>query len=133
TIVEGQAQLPDHDQTPDENDNLDDEEIPLVGRAFPVSVAVLGLSFLACALLVAGLPPLSGFLAKLALLSAITQSDTSPPSIAWLLVALILLSGLCATVSLVRAGIRHFWSKGGRFAPRLKAVEAGSVLWLIAA
>jgi multicomponent K+:H+ antiporter subunit D len=133
TSIEGQAQLRDHDEEPDEDDNLDDEEAPMVGRVFPVSVALLGLAFLACALLVAGLPPLSGFLAKLALLSAVTQADTSPSVAAWLMVALILLSGLSATVSLVRAGIRHFWSKGGRFAPRLKAAEAGSVLWLITA
>jgi len=47
------------------------------------------------------------------------------------LMALLLCSSLFTTISLVRAGIRHFWSKGGRFAPRLKVVESGAVLVLI--
>ena len=33
-----------------------------------------------------------------------------------------------ATITLARAGIRHFWSTGGRSAPRLKAVEVASIL-----
>jgi multicomponent K+:H+ antiporter subunit D len=44
---------------------------------------------------------------------------------------LLLLSGLFSTISLARAGIRHFWSKGGRFAPGLKAAEAGAVVLLL--
>jgi multicomponent K+:H+ antiporter subunit D len=134
------AQLPDTDFAPGEDTNLDDEEVPLVGRAFPISVALLGVAFVASALIVAGLPPLSGFLAKFALLKAVlgTQVGASPalsPDIlpaGWLLFGLLLLSGFTATVSLVRAGIRYFWT-GGRIAPHLKAVEAAAVLTLVAA
>jgi multicomponent K+:H+ antiporter subunit D len=103
-------------------------------------VAALALAYLACALLVAGLPPLAGFLSKAALLTAIwnpgvggTATGASTPVAAWLMMALILCSSLCATISLARAGIRHFWSKGGRFAPRLSIVEGGAVMVLIVA
>src|SRR3546814_4591412 len=45
----------------------------------------------------------------------------------------LLLSSAFATISLTRAGIRHFWSKGGRYVPYLRAAEAGAVLFLIVA
>jgi len=138
----GQAGLPalrDVDFAPGEDTNLDDEQMPLVGRTVPVSLALLGLAFLTCALLVAGLPPLSGFLAKLSLLTAAIgkpggegasgAAATSPASTVFFV--LLLVSGLAATVSLVRAGIRHFWSMGGRAAPHVKGLEAMAIATLI--
>ena len=38
--------------------------------AIPATMAILGLAFIGCALVIAGLPPLSGFIAKFALLTA---------------------------------------------------------------
>ena len=135
TRSERQAQQPHFDTLPDEDDNLDDQQVPLVGRAFPVSMATLGLAYMACSLLVAGLPPLSGFLSKAAILTAIVGADSvaNLPTSTWLLMALLLCASLFTTISLVRAGIRHFWSSGGRHAPRLKLVESGAVLVLIGA
>jgi multicomponent K+:H+ antiporter subunit D len=136
---DAKRRAPDLDVEPGEDTNLDDEEAPLIGRAFPVSFALLGLAFMCCALLVAGLPPLSGFIAKVSLLSAILSAEGSghastshaASAPAWLLFGLLLLSGLAATISLSRAGIRHFWSTGNRPPPRLKVVEAAPVLILI--
>ena len=41
-----------------------------VGIAIPATMGMLGLAFIGCALVIAGLPPLSGFIAKFALLTA---------------------------------------------------------------
>lgn len=133
TSLGGRAQRLEQDTTPEEDDNLDDDQLPLIGRAFPVSVALLGLAFTAIALLVAGLPPLSGFLAKVALLSAAVNAGDGVPDAGWVLMALLLLSGLFSTIALARAGIRHFWSKGGRVAPQLRAAEGGAVMLMIVA
>ena len=54
-------------------------------------MAFLGLSFVACALLIAGLPPLSGFVGKFAMLSALLDRRPAacrgaPPRRGWVLV-----------------------------------------------
>lgn len=124
----------------DEDTNLDDTEVPLVGRAIPVSLALLGLAFIACALLVAGLPPLSGFIAKLALLSALLSPEgfgladaAAPTPAAFCLFGLLLLAGLFTVLSMSKAGIRHFWSAAHSPSLRLEVVEGLPVLALIVA
>ncbi len=123
---------------PGEDTNLDDAEEALVGREVPVSLALLGLAFMACVVLVSGLPPLSGFVAKLTLMMALFNPDglevTSAPTTAtWWFCALLLLSGLIAIVSLARAGIQQFWSPADSPPRRLKVVEVAPVIGLICA
>lgn len=43
----------------------------MIGQIIPWTMAFLGLSFIACALLIIGMPPLSGFVGKLNLISAL--------------------------------------------------------------
>ena len=134
----GRLPLRDVGLEPGEDTNLDDDETPLVGRVIPASMALLGLAFIACVLLVAGLPPLSGFVAKLALMTALLSPDgpglsNVPTPGAWWLFGLLLLSGLFATVSLSRAGIRHLWSPPGSPSTPLRVAEGAPVLALILA
>lgn len=109
--------------------NLDDLEQALIGRAIPAAMVFLGLMFIMCALLVSGLPPLSGFVAKLAVLSAalnpggLGTSVAEPAVAAWILLALLIGSGLAATLALSRLGIRYFWAPQERAAPRLRVIE----------
>src|SRR6185436_4300386 len=55
----------------------------------------------------------------------------APPAAIWSLFGLLLVSGLVATVSMTRTGIRHFWTPADRAAPRLKVAEGVSVLALL--
>lgn len=107
-----------------------DEEI---GVAIPAATAFLGLMFVCCTLLVAGLPPLSGFLAKFALLATAlsVQSTLELPLLAWLMVGVLLATGLASLIAFVRIGMRLFWSPTGRRTPRLRVIEAVPVAGLV--
>jgi multicomponent K+:H+ antiporter subunit D len=90
--------------------------------------------FVCCTLLIAGLPPLSGFVAKFALLATAfdVSSTLELPMQSWLLVCALLLSGLASLVACARIGMRLFWSPAGRITPRLRVIEATPVALLVA-
>ena len=95
------------------------DEAP-IGRVIPAALAFLGVAFTACALVTARLPPLSGFVAKRALLSALPELRTPA---ARALFGLLILSGLFSAMALMRVGVRHFWTGGMRTAGRKATTE----------
>jgi multicomponent K+:H+ antiporter subunit D len=105
-----------------------------VGVAIPRAIVFLGLVFVSCVLLVTGLPPLPGFIAKFALLS--TAIAAAPAAglgaAAWTLTTVVLVSGFIGVVALTRAGIRLFWTVTARTTPRLRVLEAAPVAFLVA-
>jgi multicomponent K+:H+ antiporter subunit D len=104
-----------------------------VGVAIPSAMAFLGLSFVCCALLVTGMPPLAGFIGKLALLSGAfaTLSSGRDALRGWLLICVLLAGGFAGLLAMSRIGMRLFWSVTGRTTPRLRLIEAGPVAFLI--
>jgi len=102
-----------------------------VGEGIPGALAFLALAFAGCALVIAGVPPLSGFVAKFGLIHALVGGETS--SVAWTLITLIVLSGLCSTVALTRFGVRTFWAAGDIRPPRLHTTEVASISALLLA
>jgi multicomponent K+:H+ antiporter subunit D len=106
------------------------------GTGFPGTLAVLGVCFVGCALLLIGLPPLSGFVAKLALLAALLApagqgAAAGIPVANWTFTALLLLSGLAALLALSRVGLRTFWAPVDAIVPRVLAVELAPVVFLL--
>jgi multicomponent K+:H+ antiporter subunit D len=107
-----------------------DEE---VGIAIPAAMAFLGLMFACCVLLVTGLPPLPGFVAKFGLLStALREAPVSGvPWTTWTFGVAVLLSGFAGIIALSRVGMRLFWSVAARTTPRLRVLEAAPIAALV--
>ncbi len=113
-------------------DDGDAEPEELIGVLIPATMAVLGLAFAFATLLIAGLPPLPGFVAKFLILAGVLGRPSVPPG-AWVLFGLVILSGLAAVIALGRAGVRIFWADSGRIAPRVRLIEIIPVAGLIGA
>ncbi|EKF72987.1 multisubunit Na+/H+ antiporter, MnhD subunit [Alcanivorax hongdengensis A-11-3] len=75
----------------------------VAGPVIPAGGVLAGLYFMA-AIAVVGLPPLSGFIGKVALLKAV------PVPLYWVL---LLLAGLCGLIGMSRAGSSMFWRTTG--------------------
>jgi multicomponent K+:H+ antiporter subunit D len=116
-------------------DEEEDEEV-VVGVAIPATMAILGVSFACCALLLAGLPPFAGFIAKFLLLSALFQPAKIGASVAvgptaWTLMALLMLSGLSVVIAMMRAGIRVFWVPTESTVPSVRVIEMAPIAALL--
>jgi multicomponent K+:H+ antiporter subunit D len=115
-----------------EDDDADEEE-EAVGMAV---VAPLGIAFIGCALLIAGLPPLPGFIAKFALLTAalhpseLTRGGAIPGG-GWAMLVILISSGFATLVAMTRAGIRSFWASPDRAVPRVRVIEMAPVMFLL--
>lgn len=104
------------------------------GVTMPGTMAILGICFAACGILLSGLPPLSGFIAKFAMLSAMMGTGAigvPPTATVWVLVTLVILSGIAALISMTRAGIRTFWSSLEGTVPRVLVIEIVPVMFLL--
>ncbi len=95
----------------------------------PAPVAMLGLSFLACTMLLAGLPPLSGFLAKFAMLAPMLELPRADGTL-WLF-GLVIGAGLCTVVAMSRAGIYVFWADHDRVFPQARVTEVAAIALLL--
>lgn len=107
-----------------------DEEENEVGVVIPGTIAILGGGFIFCALLLAGLPPLSGFIAKFAIIDALfSHVVIAPPH--WTLIGLIILSGLATMILMTRAGIDLLWTPGEESPSHLSLIELTPIALLL--
>lgn len=111
-------------------DDIDDDGTPEVGFAIPGTLTILGLCFGGCLLVLAGLPPLSGFIGKFAILAGALDQQSVSAAVVWGFMALLLLSGLATLIGMIRIGIRTFWATESA-APKVLALEIAPVVLLI--
>lgn len=100
-----------------------------------VSWVTMGICFALIAAMLAGLPPMPGFIGKVAILAGgvsdnIRLSGTLP-TVLWIYAALLILSGMGALIALMRFGVRRFWAEDGR-TPRILALEVVPVVLILA-
>lgn len=112
---------------------VEDEQEEPVGVPIPGALAFLGLAFAGCALIMAGMPPLSGFIAKFAIFHALLTEHTEIALgyMGWSLIILIVVSGFAAVIALMRFGVRTFWAAPIAKAPNLKVMEAAPIFALL--
>ncbi|AIN59372.1 MULTISPECIES: monovalent cation/H+ antiporter subunit D [Pseudomonas] len=135
---EGAMPSPLESLHPPKGINLDDEQQVVIGQIIPWTMAFLGLAFIACALLIIGMPPLSGFIGKLNLISALFNpqgmgvSPEQPLGVAgWTLVTLLVLSGMASLIAFGRVGIQRFWKPEERPSPVLRRYECVPIVILL--
>jgi len=112
------------------NDEEAQEETP--GVVIPAAMAFLGLSFIGCSLVVAGVPPLSGFVAKFGIILGLLSlwEDISTLNTV-VFIVMLLLSGAFAIVAFMRLGVRAFWSSSKSPAPKLPWSAASPIMLLL--
>ncbi|MFO1137474.1 MAG: monovalent cation/H+ antiporter subunit D [Paracoccus sp. (in: a-proteobacteria)] len=114
-------------------DTVEDVETPASTRT--VSWLTMAICFGLVAAMLAGLPPMPGFIGKFAILRGAIQDNLSRdgtlPAILWVYAAMLILSGLGALIALMRFGIRRFWAEEGP-TPRILALEVVPVVMLLA-
>jgi multicomponent K+:H+ antiporter subunit D len=139
-IIEPVERNVDHDEhiDPVSEPVFDDEYIGALkaedeneeGVVIPGTIALLGGGFIFCALLLAGLPPLSGFIAKFAIIDALFLNPEVPLT-SWLMIALMIAAGLATLIAMTRAGIDFLWTPTEDRPPKLSVIEVAPIALLL--
>ena len=116
----------------DEYAGISEEAEDEVGIVIPATIAILGGGFIFCSLLLSGLPPLSGFIAKFAIIDGLLRFQTDVAPATWTFIGLILFSGVAVLVTMTRAGIDLLWAPSSRPQSHLRVVEAAPIGILLA-
>ncbi|TNC06399.1 monovalent cation/H+ antiporter subunit D [Methylobacterium terricola] len=112
-------------------DPFDDADATEIGRAIPAGVAILGIGLLLCTLVLAGVPPLPGFVGKLAIFIGLTAGTITAAG--WGLIAVLTLSSLGTLMPMVRLGILNLWVPHDDPPPVLRLSELTALAGLLAA
>lgn len=119
----------------DDDDEEAAGEVEEISVAIPAALAVLSVCFGLCVLLIAGLPPLSGFVAKFIMLSAmLTSGETGAEAVegsTWWVVGLLIVSGFATLIALTRTGINTFWMPMADDPAPVRVLEIAPVIFLL--
>ena len=111
--------------------SLEDFEGYEVGVAIPAGTAMLGGAFVTSALVLAGLPPLSGYLGKFAIIRGALAGSIGEAA-SWVLAAAVVFSGLATLIALMRKGVEAFWRPGEETTAEVRSLEALPIGLLLA-
>ncbi len=111
----------------------DGTETDEIGVVIPAAVGLVSGGFILCAILLAGLPPLSGFVVKFAIMTGLLPVSGDAPPIAWVLIALLTISSFVTLLMMTRVGIEVLWAPSDRPPLKVQAVEFVPIAGLLAA
>ena len=112
-------------------DPFEDTERNEPGLVIPAAVAALGGAVILCTVMIAGLPPLAGFIGKVAMMRAEVGVGGAP---AWTIVAILAFSSLASVISLTRLGVAAIWTRDENAPPLVVgAAEFVGILGLLGA
>lgn len=119
----------------DEYQDPFDQETQEDAVTIPLTLAILGGAFVVCALTLAGLPPLAGFIGKLAIfVGALGNLSGGSADIAgWLSVGLLTISSLGVLICLARFGVAELWVPANEPSPRVRPIEFTALAGLLGA
>lgn len=106
------------------------DEAPEIPLTIPGAMTVLGICFALCVLVLAGLPPLPGFIGKVAMIQPLIGQTALPSGFAWAFIALLMVSGFATLIGMARIGIQTFWANDLPL-PRMLALEIGPIIALL--
>ncbi|MDP3173324.1 MAG: monovalent cation/H+ antiporter subunit D [Phenylobacterium sp.] len=115
------GRLEDDDPADDGIHTEEDERVVVI----TAPVGILSAAFLAITLVVAGIPPLPGFFAKVAILIPLMDEMETWQGV--LLVTLLIAASLLVLIALVRAGIQIWWVESDRVPPAFRLTEMAPV------
>lgn len=107
-----------------------------LGVTLPLATTLLAAAFFLVALQLVGFPPLSGFVAKFAMLKAVLDSGADgyangPAALAWWVVGTVVASGFAVLVALMRKGVKQFWAEPDTTPTAVRPFEALPVAFLL--
>lgn len=111
----------------------DGAEADEVGVVIPASLALISGGFILCAILLAGLPPLPGFVGKLAVMTGVLVAAEPVAPLAWTLIGLLTFSSFAMLIAFARVGIEVLWASDDTTPPRVKTVEFAAIAVLLTA
>ena len=125
--------LPAMETSGDEDEMEPGEEE--IGIAIPGMLAGLGVALVATTLVLAGMPPLPGFVGKVAILHSLFASASASagdiPVSTWVVTAILIISGLAVLVALTRVGVNEIWARAEDEIPPVRMTDFGAVVFLI--
>ncbi|WP_320411428.1 monovalent cation/H+ antiporter subunit D [Candidatus Tokpelaia sp.] len=107
----------------------EEEEEDEIGFYIPATAAILGACFTLCAILLIGMPPLSGFIAKFMMITGLfwpqgpARAYILPDIQSWLFIIFLVLAGFAQLIAMTRSGIRLFWASLDTYMPKVQISE----------
>lgn len=118
----------DEYQDPYEDGMPDEKEIIII----PVALALLSGGFFLCALLLIGLPPMSGFIGKLTIMMSLMDAELIPIRHGlWIFIGIMAMSSLATLIALIRIGVEVLWIPEETTPPKVARVEFISIAGLL--